>query len=331
MGKIKALMETMLGKANGVASLNSDGKLADEQIPSLEKMGAVDYIKNLPFTRKNLLDNWYFADPIDQRGGYVVPPGIAYYENVGDATHIGLTDTYYTAKSDSSGSYSITVNGATYYVSPSNVVCGYTGAGYTIDRWAFSGLSNAPATVLIESDCVRLLAANSFRQPIENPYRFAGKKLTLSMLIGGVTTGAGSIGFVVDDAWIASTPLPTTTQKTLISVTADIPSGLNTLKAWYYGGEGTDYRVYAAKLELGSTQTLARNIGTEEQPNWVLNDPPPNKALELAKCQRYYQLFSSADTRPKNLADYRPTMRANPALGTININGQTMYFADANL
>lgn len=88
------------------------------------------------------------------------------------------------------------------------------------------------------------------------------------------------------------------------------------------------FDIHAAKLELGSTQTLAHQ---DENGNWVLNDPPPNKALELAKCQRYYQLFSSADTRPENLADYRPTMRANPALGTININGQTMYFADANL
>jgi len=39
----------------------------------------------------------------------------------------------------------------------------------------------------------------------------------------------------------------------------------------------------AAKLELGPVQTLAHKEGD----NWVLNDPPPNKALELAKCQRY--------------------------------------------
>lgn len=41
----------------------------------------------------------------------------------------------------------------------------------------------------------------------------------------------------------------------------------------------------AAKLELGSQQTIAhQNVNG----NWVLNDPPPNKALELAKCQRYF-------------------------------------------
>ena len=40
----------------------------------------------------------------------------------------------------------------------------------------------------------------------------------------------------------------------------------------------------AAKLELGPVQTLAHKEGD----TWVLNGPPPDKALELAKCQRYY-------------------------------------------
>ncbi|MDE6588984.1 MAG: hypothetical protein K2K53_01290, partial [Oscillospiraceae bacterium] len=41
----------------------------------------------------------------------------------------------------------------------------------------------------------------------------------------------------------------------------------------------------AAKLEVGSVQTLAHQ---DEDGNWVLNDPPPDKAVELLKCQRYY-------------------------------------------
>ena len=42
--------------------------------------------------------------------------------------------------------------------------------------------------------------------------------------------------------------------------------------------------VKAAKLELGSVQTLARKEGDA----WVLSDPPPDPALELLKCQRYF-------------------------------------------
>ena len=38
------------------------------------------------------------------------------------------------------------------------------------------------------------------------------------------------------------------------------------------------------KLEEGAEQTLARKIGDQ----WVLNDPPPDPALELLKCQRYF-------------------------------------------
>ena len=52
------------------------------------------------------------------------------------------------------------------------------------------------------------------------------------------------------------------------------------------GAAGT---LQAAKLELGPVQTLARQ---DASGNWVLNDPPPNPALELTKCQRYLARFS---------------------------------------
>ena len=53
-------------------------------------------------------------------------------------------------------------------------------------------------------------------------------------------------------------------------------------------GSGDDV-INAVKLEHGPVQTLARQ---DASGNWVLNDPPPNKALELAKCQRYQVAFS---------------------------------------
>ena len=86
--------------------------------------------------------------------------------------------------------------------------------------------------------------------------------------------------------------------------------------------------VKAIKLELGSQQTLAHQ---DAAGNWVLNDPPPDKALELLKCQRYYQVFSREDLRPDKAVDFRPPMRIDPALSTIQINGVTYYTADANL
>lgn len=55
-------------------------------------------------------------------------------------------------------------------------------------------------------------------------------------------------------------------------------------KTFAITAEGTLIR--AAKLELGSQQTLAHQ---DADGNWVLNDPLPNKALELLRCQRYYE------------------------------------------
>ena len=86
--------------------------------------------------------------------------------------------------------------------------------------------------------------------------------------------------------------------------------------------------VTAVKCEYGSQQTLARQ---DAAGNWVLNDPPPDKALELLKGQRYYQVFSREDLRPDKAVDFRPPMRIDPALSTIQINGVTYYTADANL
>lgn len=49
---------------------------------------------------------------------------------------------------------------------------------------------------------------------------------------------------------------------------------------------------YAAKLEPGPFQTLAHQEGSK----WVLNDPPPNYALELLKCQRYFVRMKNTES-----------------------------------
>lgn len=50
-------------------------------------------------------------------------------------------------------------------------------------------------------------------------------------------------------------------------------------------------RLKMAKLEIGNKQTLAR----QENGIWVLNDPPPNPAQELVKCQRYQVVLEGVD------------------------------------
>lgn len=59
----------------------------------------------------------------------------------------------------------------------------------------------------------------------------------------------------------------------------------------------TGQTIKAVKLEIGSYQTLAHNEGTEETPDWVLNELP-DYGEELAKCQRYQQLIGNVALRP---------------------------------
>lgn len=86
---------------------------------------------------------------------------------------------------------------------------------------------------------------------------------------------------------------------------------------------GSGIPIIAAKLELGPVQTLAHQ---DADGNWVLNDPPPNKALELAKCQRHqYPLFSdlvrALNVGTNSLFFHVPlaaNLRAIPAVADIN-------------
>ena len=183
----------------------------------------------------NLLENWYFADPINQRR---------------------LEE--------------------------------YTGSGYTIDRWKLNGnasslkynvaqrkLSCAPTTT----------AYLSFEQLIESPSRFTGKILTYSALFESAkkviiqiwkTNSSGTISLATSGNW---------TDSLFLSFTFKMPEDITDSDTIRVLIQTQDNVVpIAAKLELGSLQTLAHQ---DAAGNWVLNDPPPNKALELLKCQRY--------------------------------------------
>ena len=163
----------------------------------------------------------------------------------------------------------------------------YTSAGYAIDRWK---LSNGKLT-LSTTGAIELLVntdssynRNAFVQLLDNPTNFVGKTLTFSILandINGTVTatayenGAGSS---YDGNRISSYGLSTVTF-TIPATAAPTEFRVHVLLS-----PGGACRPIAAKLELGTQQTLAHQ---DADGTWVLNDPPPNKALELAKCQRY--------------------------------------------
>ena len=231
----------------------------------------------------NLLDNWDFANPVNQKG---------------------RTE--------------------------------YADSGYCIDRWRSN--TSKVKKIVVKNDCFKLDTIEStygwiVYEAIEAS-RLVGKKLTASVLAGNITGPAWSLLVSyrnASDSEIGSDSIRISGGLTQITVT--VPANTAFVRVGVYASSsnyvhpGDSVSFYGAKLEIESAQTLAHQ---DVSGNWVLNEIP-DYGEQLLKCQRYYQLFSGADARPSDLADYRPSMRANPAVGTIDIGGKTYYFSDANL
>lgn len=169
-------------------------------------------VNNVGSYNPNLLDNWYFKDPVNQRNQ-----------------------------------------------------SGYTGSGYSIDRWT-----------IIESDGVANLDPNGLkvtkqlRQYIENPKDVFGREVTGSVLLADGTLVTGTM----------------TTQQT---DGGQIIADNDTVHIYMYvAGESVSFiiecrsevQIQAVKLEFGNKQTLTKVTGGI----YVLNDTPPNKSLEMFKC-----------------------------------------------
>lgn len=175
----------------------------------------------------------------------------------------------------------------------------YTGAGYTIDRWAIRRNTTMEVN---EDGAVLTLEANSsvdsgnggVTQSLPSPENLVGKTVTASILVDeNSVIDAENLAFGL---WLANNSRNHTDAVKTISIIGktglcSFTTTITSLKSYQYLNFGVfgkiaagSLKIRAAKLELGSVQTLAHKEGD----TWVLNDPPPNYALELAKCQRYY-------------------------------------------
>lgn len=179
-------------------------------------------------TNPNLLDNWYFGNPVNQRGQ-----------------------------------------------------TGYTGKGYTVDRWTqnFDGTLTSTLT----DDGIKIAAGNdgtykNFEQIL--PYVPTNTTFTMSFLVDNfasiaqIYTGFSTAQFDIRDNLITWT-----------FKTGDSISGVKTIGIQTKAGKTVTIK--AAKLELGSTQTLAH----KENGVWVLNEIP-DFGEQLRRCQRYFARLS---------------------------------------
>lgn len=259
----------------------------------------------------NLLDNAYFGNPVDQRGGHVVPPNTAYYPLTGGDV-VGTTSTYYKVdRLDENGNGIITINGTQYVTFASAVVRGYTGEGYTIDRWK---LQSGSGTVLINDDgSLTIIAGEGGAQFAQTLEYLSPSMCCISALVESVS---GTAEFVLQKAggdWDTPVKIGGTG---LIYANGMPNSDTERYNIIYALGANSVITTKAAKLELGTEQTLAH----QENGVWVLNEIP-NYAEELAKCQRYYQKYDNfvwmipcKDNVWRCNIVFPVQMRANPAV-----------------
>ena len=232
------------------------------------------------WSNPNLLINWYFADPVNQRGQKT-----------------------------------------------------YTNNGYTIDKWYVAQRDYGTSVIVDDIGVTFRVTSKGTNKNGAFVYQtlpsLKAGTYTYSVLVSQLN-GSGVMGVDQNEApWgVLSQEIPL--KPGLNTVTFTIANDVGRIGIFLAKRvlDIASFKFVAAKLELGSHQTLAHK---DAAGNWVLNDPPPDKTPEMLKCQRYYQVFSSADMRPVKAVDFRPPMRVDPAFSTIEINGVTYYTADANL
>lgn len=232
--------------------------------------------KGLHYSNPNLLDNWYFGNPVNQRG---------------------QTE--------------------------------YNTTNYAIDKWR---TWSEPTSAWLKVVDGGIKVAYTFFQYFEKALvdGILGKNVTISILFAD-----GKLFYTT--GFISKSGISYLAVDTNYGNVAHVALGVDTS---YTGNTSSNYfrvaitelgtlsdTILAIKLELGTQQTLAHQ---DENGVWQLNEIP-DYGEQLARCQRYFQLYSTADNRPSKAVDCRPTMRTDPLQGTIIIDGTTYYYNTADL
>ena len=251
--------------------------VAGDLLLGIVSAGKITLTIPTPKPNENLLDNWYFADPINQRG-----------------------QTEYTVNNT---------------------------AIYTIDRWQFLNygkvsINIAGLVITGYTDNTELHYCN-FGQTVDpSVFRsLQGKTITVSVL------GSGIFGLFLEiDGTYPVASYHTDNTMSVTSFTYTLPSEIDSMLITVQNTNTSeaDVNITALKLELGPAQTLARQ---DADGSWVLLDPPPNKATELLKCQRYYQkLYGRAVGHGSFFFVPIPApMRAVPVIESIDAKGSCYY------
>ena len=171
---------------------------------------------------------------------------------------------------------------------------------YCIDGWR-SGGGVRRISLMLHS--LRMVCENTsssawclIRQQIENGQEFRGQTVTFSCMYKSIEGGVPWLELMTDTQFATCWSAKASEDWMIASLTAVVPENAEALSAaielQQRGIPGVGVDLLAAKLELGPFQTLAHMEGN----TWVLNDPPPNYALELLKCQRYFVRMKNTES-----------------------------------
>lgn len=209
----------------------------------------------------------------------------------------------------------------------------YAGTGYGVDMWYTTG---ATLSVAVTAEGVKLYknaaSANpAWAQALEADAA-VGQTVTVSMLYKGSGEGASlrvaQSGGIVTLANVSDWTL---VQKTFTLEKWDVGTlqdrAIVAIQCFENMAANQGLYIKAIKLELGEQQTLAHQNGDGA---WVLNELP-DYGGELLRCQRYYQVYTTAAARPAKALDCRPVMRTDPAQSTVSVGGATLYANSAEL
>lgn len=209
----------------------------------------------------------------------------------------------------------------------------YAGTGYGVDMWYTTG---ATLSVDVTAEGVKLYknaaSANpAWAQALETDAA-VGQTVTVSMLYKGNGEGASlrvaQSGGIVTLSNVSDWTLA---QKTFALEKWDVGAlqdrAIVAIQCFENMAANQGLYIKAIKLELGEQQTLAHQNGDGA---WVLNELP-DYGGELLRCQRYYQVYTTAAARPAKALDCRPVMRTDPAQSTVSVGGATLYANSAEL
>lgn len=203
----------------------------------------------------------------------------------------------------------------------------YTGIGYGIDRWKID--IDTGSGVSINNGLTIKNAGSYIGQYFDRLFNsLDGIPITGSIILfsGHLLTGTLIYKSIINQP-------QTFFSDSAGGVSMYVNALSNTLTQVELATLKDNVSILAAKLELGSTQTLAHL----ENGNWVLNEIP-DFGEQLRRCQRYYQVHPAIYWLPQNadgtnrLTIPIPDMRTIPAVTYEPADGNTgtLYY-DTNL